>query len=339
MKESTSNFFTLAIETSCDETSASVLEGERGVCSNIVSSQIDTHRRYGGVVPELASRMHIESIQPAVEMALAGAGCTLADIDLIAVTQGPGLVGALLVGVSYAKGLAVATGKPIVAVNHMEGHIASNYRTHSDLAPPYIALVISGGHTYVLDVLDYDRMVKLGETRDDAVGEAFDKVARVLGLPYPGGAALETMARTGRADLAFPRVFLEPDAFDFSFSGLKTAVLNYLHTAEMKGESVVREDVAASFQAAVFEVLIERALRACAVCGRKAIAVSGGVSNNRTFFERLSQEAMRKGIRVFAPEARFTGDNAAMIGCAGYLSYRAHGPSTLDFTADPNLGL
>ncbi|MDO5716276.1 MAG: tRNA (adenosine(37)-N6)-threonylcarbamoyltransferase complex transferase subunit TsaD [Tissierellia bacterium] len=330
---------TLAIESSCDETSAAVVEGLRTVRSNVVSSQIATHVTYGGVVPEIASRMHIEAIHHVVERALAEADTTLDAIDFLSVTQGPGLVGALLVGVSYAKGLAIATGKDIVGVNHMKGHIASNYITHPHLKPPYIALVVSGGHSYIMDVIDYDHMEKLGETRDDAMGEAYDKVARVLGFGYPGGSALEKHALEGSPTIDFPRVYLEKGSLDFSFSGLKTAVINHINTEKMKGHSLNSPDIARSFQDSIIEVVRDKTMDALHRRGRKIIAISGGVSANTALRKALEEVASKEGVEVYVPARGYISDNAAMIGAAAQIEYALHGPSDLRFTADPNMKL
>ncbi|MCI5675621.1 MAG: tRNA (adenosine(37)-N6)-threonylcarbamoyltransferase complex transferase subunit TsaD [Ezakiella sp.] len=331
--------YTLAIETSCDETSIAIVDDNRNVLSNIIATQIATHKEYGGVVPEIASRMHIEAINMTLDAALSEAKLTLKDIDFISVTQGPGLVGALLVGVSFAKALAVSNDIPIVAVNHMRGHIASNYITHKSLEPPYIALVLSGGHSYIMDVIDYNHLVKLGETRDDAAGEAYDKVARVLGIGYPGGAELEKLAKKGRPTIDFPRVYLEKDSYDFSFSGLKTAVINYINTASMKNEKIIKEDVACSFQDAVIDVIVEKSIRAARNRNRKIIAISGGVSNNRTIFEALKKAGEAYDIEILYPLAKFTSDNAAMIGEEGMIKFKHEGPSDIRFIADPNMGL
>lgn len=330
---------TLAIETSCDETSVAVVKENREVLSNVIASQISTHVEFGGVVPEIASRMHIEAISLVIDKALKDAGVGLKDIDFISVTQGPGLIGALLVGVSYAKALAVANDIPIVRVNHMKGHIASNYITHLDLEPPYTALVVSGGHSYIIDVKDYDDFDKMGETRDDACGEAFDKVARVLGFGYPGGAELEKAALDGKPTIDFPRVWLEKDSYDFSFSGLKTAVINYINTEKMKNHEININDVARSFQDAVIDVIVEKTIRAANAKNRKIIAISGGVSNNRAIREALQKEGDKYGIKVLYPLPKYTSDNAAMIGMEGFIARKSMGDSDLRFIADANMGL
>lgn len=330
---------TLAIETSCDDTSVAVVEKPNIVLSNVVASQIATHIKYGGVVPEIASRMHIESIELCVKEALDQANKMLKDIDLISVTQGPGLVGSLLVGVSFAKALSVVTDIPVVGVNHMRGHIASCYISNPELKPPYIALVISGGHTYIMDVEDFNTMHKMGETRDDAAGESYDKVARVLGIGYPGGAELESLAENGTDKLSFPRIYLEKDSFDFSFSGLKTAVINYINTETMKGHVLNREDIANSFQSAVIDVIAEKVIRAAKLKARKQIAISGGVSNNKAIRNAIAESGKKFGIEIFYPEPKYTGDNAAMIGVEGFLAYGRTGESPINFVADPNMGL
>lgn len=309
----------LAIETSCDETSAAVVKNGREVLSNIVYSQIGIHRKYGGVVPEIASRNHVGKLPETVAQALEAAGLGFADIDAIAVTSRPGLVGALLTGVSYAKALAFALRLPLIGVNHIAGHIAANYLSHPALTPPFTCLVASGGHSHIYQVEDTTSFRLLGATRDDAAGEAFDKVARVLGLPYPGGPALEALAHGGNADaFHFPGGFNAGDGPDFSFSGLKTAVINLLHTANQRGEAVSHADLAASFQRTLTEVLVSKALRAARKEGSAALALSGGVSANQTLCAALREAAQKRGLRFFSPEPRYCGDNAAMIGCAGY---------------------
>ncbi len=324
----------LSIETSCDETAAAVVRDGREVLSNVVYTQIPLHRRFGGVVPELASRNHVDQIGVVVEQALSDAGRSLDSIDAIAVTCGPGLVGALLVGVSFAKGLALSHELPLVGTNHILGHIAANYLTFPDLEPPFTCLIASGGHSHIVRVAEYDRCELLGKTRDDAAGEAFDKVARVLGLPYPGGPELEKLAASGDPKaICFHSAFNEGDGFDMSFSGLKTAVINTLHTAEQKGEPVNRADVAASFQYAVNTILSDKAVRAA----NGTLALAGGVSANRNLRGMLQRKADRKGIRFCCPDFRYCTDNAAMIGSAGfYLLMRGH-ISDLDLNATPYL--
>lgn len=324
----------LSIETSCDETAAAVVRDGREVLSNVVYTQIPLHRRFGGVVPELASRNHVDQIGIVVEQALEDAHRTLETVDAIAVTCGPGLVGALLVGVSFAKGLALSHNLPLVGTNHILGHIAANYLTFLDLQPPFTCLIASGGHSHIVRVNDYDRCELIGKTRDDAAGEAFDKVARVLGLPYPGGPELEKLAKEGDPKaIRFHSAFNESDGFDMSFSGLKTAVINTLHTAEQKGETVSRADLAASFQYAVNSILSDKAVRAA----DHTLALAGGVSANRNLREMLQRKCDKKGIRFCCPDFRYCTDNAAMIGSAGfYLLMKGH-LSDLDLNATPYL--
>ena len=324
----------LSIETSCDETAAAVVRDGREVLSNVVYTQIPLHRRFGGVVPELASRNHVDQIGIVVEQALEDAHRTLETVDAIAVTCGPGLVGALLVGVSFAKGLALSHNLPLVGTNHILGHIAANYLTFPDLQPPFTCLIASGGHSHIVHVNDYDRCELIGKTRDDAAGEAFDKVARVLGLPYPGGPELEKLAKEGDPKaIRFHSAFNESDGFDMSFSGLKTAVINTLHTAEQKGETVSRADLAASFQYAVNSILSDKAVRAA----DHTLALAGGVSANRNLREMLQRKCDKKGIRFCCPDFRYCTDNAAMIGSAGfYLLMKGH-LSDLDLNATPYL--
>ncbi len=328
----------LSIETSCDETAAALVKNGRQVLSNAVYTQIPIHRKFGGVVPELASRNHVDQVGPVVESALADAGLTLADVDAIAVTGGPGLVGALLVGVSYAKGLAFATGKPLVNTHHILGHIAANYLTFPDLEPPFTCLVASGGHSHIIEVADYDRCVLLGRTRDDAAGEAYDKVARVLELPYPGGPELEKLAQTGNPHaIRFHSAFNEGEGFDMSFSGLKTAVINHLSNAKQRGDEINRADVAASFQFAVNTILSDKAVRAAVENGHGVLALAGGVSANKNLRQMLTEKAQRRGIRFCCPDFKYCTDNGAMIGSAGfYLLMKGH-ISDLDFNAVPYL--
>ena len=325
----------LAIESSCDETAAAVVQDGRTVLSNVVHTQIPLHRRYGGVVPEIASRSHAEMLTPVVEQALLDANLTLSEIDVVAATYGPGLVGALLTGLSFAKGLAFAANKPFVGVNHLEGHIAANYLSWPALTPPFTCLVASGGHSHIITVETYDRFTLLGKTRDDAAGEAFDKVARVLGLPYPGGPALEQLAAGGDPlAIRFHSAFNEGDSPDFSFSGVKTAVINYLHTKEQRGETINPADVAASFQHTVVTVLASKALRAA---GDGPLALAGGVSANRALREELTRLCHARGVPFYRPEFRYCTDNAAMIGSAAYFRYASGQTHTLDLNAVPNL--
>ncbi len=330
----------LAIESSCDETAAAVVRNGREVLSNIISSQIALHTVYGGVVPEIASRKHVEKINGCVKAALSEAKLTLEDIDVIAVTYGPGLVGALLVGVSEAKALSFVTGKPLVGVHHIEGHICANYIEDKTLEPPFMCLVASGGHSHLVYVKDYGEYDIIGQTRDDAAGEAFDKVARAIGLGYPGGPKVDAAAREGNPDaIAFPRAKTTEKSYDFSFSGLKSAVLNYLNQAEMKGEEVNRNDVAASFQKAVVDVLTEHTMEAAAEYGCKKIAIAGGVASNTSLRKRLEEECEKRGYSFYRPSPTLCTDNAAMIGSAGYYEYLKGVRSGMDLNAVPNLPL
>ncbi|MDR1619969.1 MAG: tRNA (adenosine(37)-N6)-threonylcarbamoyltransferase complex transferase subunit TsaD [Clostridiales bacterium] len=322
----------LGIETSCDETAAAVVKDGRQVYGNAVYSQIPVHERYGGVVPELASRNHVEQLGPVVQRALHEAGMTLKDIDAIAVTACPGLVGALLTGVSYAKGLAYAGGLPLVGVNHIAGHIAANYISHADCAPPFICLVASGGHSHIFDVGAYTSATLIGCTRDDAAGEAFDKIARVLGLGYPGGPRLEALAAMGNPN-ALPLPAALRDSLDFSFSGVKTAVINYLHRMRSRGGNVNYADVAASFQHSVVRALVDKTMRAATMRGAALLTLTGGVSANKALKEAFSKRTEESGLRFFAPHPRYTGDNAAMIACAGYYALMAGQLAGLDLNA------
>ncbi len=309
----------LAIESSCDETAAAVVKNGRQVLSSAVYTQIPLHKKYGGVVPEIASRDHVKHLTPTVAQALTDAGCDFSDLSAIAVTAGPGLIGALLTGVSYAKGLALALELPLIGVNHIAGHIAANYISHLDLRPPFCCLVASGGHSHILLVEDYCQFRLLGATRDDAAGEAFDKVARVLGLPYPGGPALEALAREGDPHaIQLPLGFNAGPTADFSFSGLKTAVINLLHNAEQKGEATSRADVATSFQYNLISVLANKSVRAAKDAGMDKLALCGGVSANRALCAAMKDSAEAAGLSFYQPEFRYCTDNAAMIGCAGY---------------------
>ena len=330
----------LAIESSCDETAAAVVKNGRTVLSNIINSQIDVHTLYGGVVPEIASRKHIENINPVIEMALKEANVTLDDITAIAVTYGPGLVGALLVGVAEAKAIAFAKNKPLVGVHHIEGHISANYIEHPDLEPPFAALVVSGGHTQLVMVQDYGKYEIIGRTRDDAAGEAFDKVARAVGLGYPGGPKVDKLAKEGNPHaIAFPRAHVEDAPYDFSFSGLKSAVLNYLNSCEMKGIEIHKADMAASFQNAVIEALVTRAIRLTQERGVKKLAIAGGVAANSSLRSALQEECSSRGIAFYSPSLALCTDNAAMIGAAGYYDYINGVRHGLDLNAVPNLRL
>lgn len=330
----------LAIESSCDETSAAVVTNGRTVKSNIIYSQIDLHTLYGGVVPEIASRKHIEKINQVIESALKTAEMDLRDMDAIAVTYGPGLVGALLVGVAEAKALSFATGIPLIGVNHIEGHICANYIEHPDLEPPFLSLVVSGGHTHLVNVKDYTEVEVLGKTRDDAAGEAFDKVARAIGLGYPGGPKIDKVAKEGNAEaIKFPRAKVNGSELDFSFSGLKSAVLNYLNTCEMKGESINVSDVAASFQKAVVDVLTEHAVNATLERGADKIALAGGVASNSSLRASLEKACRENGIKLYVPSPVYCTDNAAMIGVAGYYEYIKGTRADMTLNAVPSLKL
>ena len=307
--------YILAIESSCDETSAAVVVNGREVLSNVIASQISTHEKYGGVVPEVASRMHIEAVSGVVEEALLEANITLDKIDAIGVTYGPGLVGALLVGLQFAKGLAFSSKKPLVGVNHIEGHICANYIQHKDLKPPFVSLVVSGGHTFIVHVKDYGKYEVIGQTRDDAAGEAYDKVARALGLGYPGGPKIDKLAKEGNPKaIVFPKANFHEETLDFSFSGVKSAVLNYLNKCKMQNIEVNKADVAASFQQAVVDVLKDNVLLTCKKKNVKTIAIAGGVASNSTLRETLTNAASKRGIEVLFPAPILCTDNAAMIG-------------------------
>lgn len=330
----------LAIESSCDETAAAVVKNGREVLSNVISSQIDLHTIYGGVVPEIASRKHIENINPVIREALSSANVTLKDMDAIAVTYGPGLVGALLVGVSEAKAISFATGIPLIGVHHIEGHISANYIENKDLEPPFVCLVVSGGHSHLVKVLDYGEYEILGRTRDDAAGEAFDKVARAIGLGYPGGPKIDKVAKSGNPDaISFPRAKVVGSEYDFSFSGLKSAVLNYLNSCEMKGEQIVVEDVAASFQKAVVDVLTEHSVRAVRESGMKKFALAGGVASNSALRESVAKAMEAEGVSFYKPSPILCTDNAAMIGAAGYYEFIKGQRSGYDLNAVPALKL
>ena len=330
----------LAIESSCDETAASVVKNGREVLSNVIYSQIALHTEYGGVVPEIASRKHIEKINQVIEQALKDASVTLQDITAIAVTYGPGLVGALLVGVSAAKAISFATGIPLVGVHHIEGHISANYIENQELEPPFVCLVVSGGHSHLVIVKDYGEYEIVGRTRDDAAGEAFDKVARAIGLGYPGGPKIDKLSKEGNPNaIEFPRARVADNAYDFSFSGLKSAVLNYLNGCQMKGEPVCQADVAASFQKAVTDVLVEHSVNAAKAYGFKKLAIAGGVASNSSLRAAFEKKCEAEGISFYHPSPVFCTDNAAMIGAAGYYDYLKGIRSDLDLNAIPNLKL
>lgn len=330
----------LAIESSCDETSAAVVVNGREVLSNIIYSQIDIHTLYGGVVPEIASRKHIEKINQVIKSALKEAKCTLDDIDAIAVTYGPGLVGALLVGVGEAKAISYAKQIPLVGVHHVEGHIAANFIEDKTLEPPFMCLVVSGGHTHLVKVTDYGKFEILGMTRDDAAGEAFDKVARAIGLGYPGGPKVDKLAKEGNPDaIEFPRAKVADAEYDFSFSGLKSAVLNYINQAEMKGEVINRADVAASFQKAVTDVLTGHAVAAAKQFGMDKVALAGGVASNSALRASMKTACEAAGLKLYYPSPILCTDNAAMIGAAGYYEFINGTRHGLDLNAVPNLKL
>ena len=330
----------LAIESSCDETAAAVVRNGREVLSNIIFSQIDLHTLYGGVVPEIASRKHIEKINQVIEQALKEANVTLDDITAVAVTYGPGLVGALLVGVSAAKAIAFAAGKPLVGVHHIEGHICANYIENKELEPPFGCLVVSGGHSHLVRVKDYGEYEIIGRTRDDAAGEAFDKVARAIGLGYPGGPKIDKVSKEGNPEaIHFPRAKVDENVYDFSFSGLKSAVLNYLNQCEMKGIQIVVPDVAASFQKSVVDVLVEHSMQAIKEFGFKKFAIAGGVASNSGLRAAFEDACAKRKIEFYHPSPIFCTDNAAMIGVAGYYEYIKGVRSGMDLNAVPGLKL
>ncbi|MCI5839717.1 MAG: tRNA (adenosine(37)-N6)-threonylcarbamoyltransferase complex transferase subunit TsaD [Peptoniphilaceae bacterium] len=334
------SFYTMGIETSCDETSVSILKDQRDVLVNLVSSQIDTHKLFGGVVPEIASRMHLEAINPLIEKALLDAKLNYSDLDLIAVTKGPGLIGALLVGISAAKALSIATGKDIIGVNHMQGHICANYIADKNLEPPFVTLVVSGGHTYLCVVKSYTDYEVIGTTRDDAAGETFDKVARSIGLGYPGGVKIDKLAKEGNSQaIDFPRAWLEKDSFDFSFSGLKTAVLNFVNESKMKNNEINKADISASFQEAVMDVLVTKSMRLIDESGIKKFAISGGVAANSRLRELCTKECAKRNVKFFYPPIELCGDNAAMIAVAGFLNYQNGKSDNNYLKVYPNLSL
>ncbi len=328
----------LAIETSCDETAAAVVKNGREILSDVIYTQIALHTCYGGVVPEIASRKHIEKINQVIEEALEQAKITLQDITAIAVTYGPGLVGALLVGVSAAKAISFATEIPLVGVHHISGHISANYIEYKELKPPFVCLVASGGHSHLVIVKDYGTYEMIGRTRDDAAGEAFDKVARAIGLGYPGGPKIDKISKEGNPEaISFPRAKVAENEYDFSFSGLKSAVLNYLNSCQMKGISYCQADVAASFQKAVVDVLVEHSLHAVKEFGYDKFAIAGGVASNSYLRNAFEEECAKKNIRFFHPSSRLCTDNAAMIGAAGYYEYIKGVRHGYDLNAVPNL--
>lgn len=314
----------LAIESSCDETAAAVVENGRRVISSVVASQVEEHKLYGGVVPEIASRRHCEAINGVVREALDQAGLTVSEVDALAVTYAPGLIGALLVGVNFAKGLSLCTGLPLIPVHHLRSHIAANYLAHPELKPPFLCLVVSGGHSHIVEVKDYTDMHVIGKTRDDAAGEAFDKAARTMGMPYPGGIHLDKMADSGNPEaFSLPRPRVEGAPYDFSFSGLKTAVINLIHNASQKGESLPVEDLSASFRRAVVESLKERFLLAAEDLGYRELVLAGGVSANSLLRKTMQEECEKRGFRCYYPPVQLCGDNGAMVGAQAYYEYLA----------------
>jgi N6-L-threonylcarbamoyladenine synthase len=330
----------LAFESSCDETAAAVVRDGREVLSNLISSQVDIHRLYGGVVPEIASRKHVEVISQLAQSAVDDAGMRFADIDAVAVTYAPGLIGALLVGVNFAKGLALALGKPLIPVHHLRSHIAANYLVYEKLTPPLLCLVVSGGHSHIVEVDGYTQFKVIGRTRDDAAGEAFDKAARSMGFPYPGGIFIDKAAKNGNPKaVKLPRPQVDGAPYDFSFSGLKTAVINYIHNAEQKGTAINKNDVAASFEAAVVEMLSSRLMLAAQNFGYKTVAVAGGVAANSGLRERLLADCDARGLRLYMPPLPLCGDNAAMVGCQGYYEYLAGNTAGLELNACANMDI
>lgn len=329
----------LAIESSCDETAAAVVKNGRHVLSNIIFSQVDLHKKFGGVVPEIASRNHTVKIDCVVEEALEKAGVGLSEIDAVAVTYGPGLVGALLVGLSFAKALAYCAKKPLIGVHHIEGHICANYLENEGFKPPFVCLVVSGGHTHLVHVSDYSKYEILGRTKDDAAGEAYDKVARTLGLPYPGGVEIDRLSKEGNPNaIKFPRAGLEAGSLDFSFSGLKSAVLNYVNSANMQGLEINRADVAASFQQAVVDVLVSKSVLACKQKGVFTLALAGGVSSNSCLRSQMQAACQRENIAFQAPPLVYCTDNAAMIAACAYYSIGGMS-SPLSLNAHANAGI
>ena len=332
------DIYILAIESSRDETAAAVVKNGREVLSNIISSQIELHKLYGGVVPEIASRKHIEKINPVIREALAEAGMKLEDMDAIGVTYGPGLVGALLVGVAAAKAISYAKNIPLVGVHHIEGHISANYIENKDLEPPFLGMVVSGGHTHLVMVEDYGKYEILGKTRDDAAGEAFDKVARAIGLGYPGGPKIDKLAKEGNPRaIAFPRAHVADAPLDFSFSGLKSSVLNYINSCEMKHQKICRADVAASFQAAVVDAIVSHTILAAKTYHIDKVALAGGVASNSALRQAMKEKCEAAGLKFYYPSPILCTDNAAMIGCAAYYEYLAGTRHGLDLNAVPNL--
>jgi N6-L-threonylcarbamoyladenine synthase len=330
----------LGIETSCDETSAAVVKNGREVLSNVISSQISLHQKYGGVVPEIASRKHVELIMPVINQAIEEAGIYFNDLDAIGVTYGPGLVGALLVGLSAAKGMAYALDKPLIGVHHIEGHISANYIEFKELEPPFVCLVASGGHSHIVYVKGYNEFEIMGQTRDDAAGEAFDKIARAIGLGYPGGPLIDKAAKMGNSSrISFPRVYFNDGSLDFSFSGLKTAVLNYLNSLDQKGEVYCIEDVSASFQQAVVDVLVKNTTAAAKTKDINRIALAGGVASNSCLRNKIQEVAAKMGFKIYFPSPVLCTDNAAMIACAAYYEFLKGNISDISLNAIPGLKL
>ncbi|MGL5255612.1 MAG: tRNA (adenosine(37)-N6)-threonylcarbamoyltransferase complex transferase subunit TsaD [Proteocatella sp.] len=327
----------LAIESSCDETAAAVIKNGREILSNVVSTQIEIHKKFGGVVPEVASRNHVVDINPVIEEAINKAGITLQEVDVIAATYGPGLVGALLVGLSTAKALAYALNKPFVGVNHIQGHIAANYLTFKDLKPPFISLIVSGGHTHIVEVEDYNKINILGKTKDDAAGEAYDKVARAIGLGYPGGPLVDKLAKEGTANIEFPKAMYKEDNYDFSFSGIKSAVLNYINSKKMKDEEYSKADIAASFQNAVVETLVYKTIKAVKDKGYDKVVLSGGVSANSALRELMQSKCIENNLGIYYPPLNLCTDNAAMIGSCAYYRYVDGIVNDMYLNAKPNL--
>lgn len=327
----------LAIETSCDETAAAVIKNGREILSNVVATQIDIHKKFGGVVPEVASRNHVVDINPVIKEAMDEAGVGFDQIDIIATTYGPGLVGALLVGLSTAKALAYALKKPLVGVNHIQGHIAANYLAFKELEPPFVSLIVSGGHTHIVEVKDYNTIEILGKTMDDAAGEAYDKVARAIGLGYPGGPLVDALAKEGTANINFPKAKLKEDNYDFSFSGIKSAVLNHLNSIKMKNEEYNKADIAASFQKAVVETLVYKTVKAAKDKGYDKVVLSGGVSANSALRSAMDDECKKQNINLYYPPLNLCTDNAAMIGSCGYFMYKEGYVSDMKLNAKPNL--
>ena len=328
----------LSIESSCDETAAAVVENGREVLSSVVASQVEEHKLYGGVVPEIASRRHAEAINPVVTQALSEANASLSDIDAIAVTYAPGLIGALLVGVNFAKGLSLATGLPLVPVHHLRSHIAANYIAHKELKPPFLCLVVSGGHSHIVMVEDYTKMKVIGKTRDDAAGEAFDKAARTMGMPYPGGIMLDKVAENGDKDaFTLPRPKVNDAPYDFSFSGLKTAVINLIHNAKQKGNELPVADLSASFRWAVVDCLVTNFLKAAEDLGVNTLVTAGGVSANSLLRSRLTEECNKRGYKLYMPPKELCGDNAAMVGAQGYYEYLDNNLADMSLNATATL--